>query len=111
MESRLASLSREHPQDIFRSDYCHALCAQGKMIRTKAQAALKRLAQLVSATRWKDVPAGKRANSRQRAEAAPQIGLWLVARECLASLKHRDVAESLASRAIAAARNSSSRPN
>src|SRR5204863_8535999 len=51
-----------------------------------------------------ELPSGAGANSRQRAEAARWLGLWLVARECLKAPDQRDVAVKLAERSLDAAR-------
>ena len=46
--------------------------------------AVDRLVKLVEATPLEPLPPNGKANARQRAEALPQVPLWLVARECLA---------------------------
>jgi tetratricopeptide (TPR) repeat protein len=102
IQSQLTELATKHPDDLSVQIAQTLFALKGKDA-AKADAALQRLTQLADANPLEAVSAGKRANARQRAEAAPQIGLWLVARECLNDRARREVAESLAARAIAAA--------
>jgi tetratricopeptide (TPR) repeat protein len=78
---------------------------------------LQRLVKVVDDTPLEELPAGSRANARQRAEAAKQIGLWLVTRE-LGRVSNPSggprkmpdlsaVADKLAARALQAARRQS----
>ena len=102
IESQLRELTDQHHQD-FSAHVALTLFALKGSYRATADAALARLAELVAANPLEDVPSGKRANARQRAEAAPQIGLWLIARECLSDSSRKLAAEPLVGRAIAAA--------
>ena len=45
-----------------------------------------------------ELKTGQRANARQRAEAAQQVGVWLIARRRLAQLETRAAGERLAER-------------
>jgi len=63
-----------------------------------------RLVELVEAAPLDAVSPGSRPNARQRAEAAGQIGLWLVARECLKHEPTRKAGATLEARALEAAR-------
>ncbi len=62
------------------------------------------LVSFVNSHPLEEIPAGQRPNARQRSEAAREIALWLVARECLPRPELRDAATQLTARAIAAAR-------
>src|SRR5439155_313930 len=48
-----------------------------------AHEAVGRLVKLAESSPLEPLPAGGKPNARQRAEALPQVPLWLVARECL----------------------------
>ena len=62
------------------------------------------LARLVEASPLEPLEAGDLANSRQRAEAARQLGLWIVARECLRRPEFQGPGKALEARALEAAR-------
>ena len=62
------------------------------------------LTKLVEGSALEALEAGERANSRQRAEAVRQLGLWLVARECLRRPESREAGKIFADRALEAAR-------
>ena len=73
----------------------------------RIEAALDRLGRLVEKTPLDVLPDGARANARQRAEAARQVPLWLVARACWKrkdAAKLAGIADRLADRALEAAR-------
>ncbi|HEX7447792.1 MAG TPA: DUF1583 domain-containing protein, partial [Pirellulales bacterium] len=70
----------------------------------KTAAAVARLQSLMNETPLEELPAGARPNARQRSEAARQVGLWLVARECLKQESLREAGGQLAERAVQAAR-------
>ncbi|WP_422924867.1 DUF1583 domain-containing protein [Singulisphaera sp. PoT] len=63
----------------------------------------KNLADLMAKTPLENLPAGTRANARQREEAARQMGLWLVARACWTVDSVRDRGDVFATRAFEAA--------
>ena len=65
--------------------------------------ALARLVELVESVPLEPLGPRQRPNSRQRAEAAQQVALWLVARECLKTADRQELGEKLADRAVAAA--------
>ena len=66
--------------------------------------AASRLDRLVASTPLEALSEGAKANSRQRAEAAKRLGLWLVARTCWAHDSTREVGDHLAASALEAAR-------
>jgi tetratricopeptide (TPR) repeat protein len=70
----------------------------------KIAIALERLLKVVDSTPLDVIPAGGRANARQRVEALRQIGLWHVARACWARDATRAAGDRLAGRALEAAR-------
>jgi tetratricopeptide (TPR) repeat protein len=73
-------------------------------VSTPWSEAIDRLTKLVASSPLEKLEQGKRANARQRAEAAQQIGLWLIARACLRSPSLRAAGEQLGRRAVEAAR-------
>ncbi len=75
----LESLRQAHPDDLSVA-ICAALEALASNDAGRIETTLGRLAQVVEKTPLDPLPAGVRANSRQRAQAAGQIPLWLVAR-------------------------------
>jgi tetratricopeptide (TPR) repeat protein len=79
-----------------------AAFAEGKSEQTTA--ALADLTRVVEETPLEELAAGARANARQRAEAARQLGLWLVAKECNKQTSLRATCDRLGTRALAAAR-------
>ncbi|HEY7326851.1 MAG TPA: DUF1583 domain-containing protein [Gemmataceae bacterium] len=64
----------------------------------------EKLAHLLEAQPLEQLAKGQRANSRQRNEAAQQIGVWLIARQCLHRPDLRAIGEKLGERAVEAAR-------
>ena len=121
VEPRLKDLSDRQPDDLpLRTAAALAALAEGDEAKTVS--ALADLEAAVAKNPLETLPPGAAANSRQRAEAARQIPLWLVARlswarassieagkkELAARLK--EASDRLASRAIdAAARQSDNR--
>jgi tetratricopeptide (TPR) repeat protein len=103
IRKRLAALVADHPEDISvqTTAALAALICDGP---EKAEEAVQRLVRLVESRPLEKLPEGRRANARQRADAAPQQGLWLVARECLRHKRLRAAGEQLADRALEAAR-------
>ncbi len=102
MRQRLARLVPTHPRD-FSVQIAAALAALGEKRPDQVGPAVDRLVKLVEATPLEPLPPGKRANARQRTEAARQIGLWLVARLCLERKELRAVGVQLGERAVEAA--------
>ena len=82
LETHLTSLAAQHPRDLS-VGVVNALFAVKGKDAAKTQEAFDQLLQLVEQTPLEDLPAGQRPNARQRSDAAQQVGLWLVARECL----------------------------
>ncbi len=78
----------------------------------RVHATLEQLAALVEKTPLEPLAGGARANARERAAAATQIPLWLVARECRRQANPSTVlaiADRLAARALEAARRQDDR--
>jgi hypothetical protein len=75
----LEALRQAHPGDlsVATCDALEALAAKNDALTLET---LERLAQLVERSPLEKLPAGVRANARERAQAAGQISLWLVAR-------------------------------
>ena len=95
-----------HPSDLSLA-IGEALLALGSGETKRIGPALSRLDQLVEKNSLEVLDAGVRANARQRAIAAEQIPLWLVARACWDQKNAADlkvVALKLATRAQEAAR-------
>ena len=63
-----------------------------------------KLVELVESAPLDAIPADARPNARQRAEATRQLGLWLVARECLKQEPSRKAGAVLEARSLEAAR-------
>ncbi len=105
--SKLAELVKQHPKD-FSVQIAAALAAFADGNPDATRAAVDRLVKLVEATPLEPLPPGGKSNARQRAEALPQVPLWLVARECLGKEKDREpfraAGEKLAARAAEAAK-------
>lgn len=102
-EAKAKVLVGDYPQD-FSVQIAAALSALAVGQQDQIAAAIERLQKLTSETPLEELAEGVRPNSRQRAEAARQIGLWLVARECLKRDSLGDAADKLAERAMQAAR-------
>ena len=105
--AKLAELAKKHPTD-FSVLTATALAALAGAKPEGIREALDRLVKLTEATPLEPLPANGKANARQRADALPQVPLWLVARECLGKDKDREAfraaGEKLAVRALAAAK-------
>jgi hypothetical protein len=102
VQEPLAALLERHPDDLsVRTAAALAAFAEGKPEATAG--AVAALLDLAERSPLEGIPAGARANARQREEAARQIGLWLAARECLKQKAHRAAGEKLAARALEAA--------
>ncbi len=106
----LDSMRRAHPGDLSVA-MCAALAAMASKDNGRMQGALETLAGLVDKTPLDSLAAGVRANARERAQAAEQIPLWLVAR---AARRQTDPAvrtfgDKFAARALEAARRQDDR--
>ncbi|MCI0457302.1 MAG: tetratricopeptide repeat protein, partial [Gemmataceae bacterium] len=106
VRQRCGELAAQFPQDVA-VQITAALDACGDGPPEQATEAVGRLARLVEATPLEELRPGARANARQRADAARQIGLWLVARACLRREPLQAVGVKLADRAVEAARRQS----
>jgi predicted Zn-dependent protease len=73
-------------------------------MRRAESAAVEGLERLVAETPLEGLSPKRRANARQRAAAAEQVGLWLVARACLRQESLRPTGARLGIRALEAAR-------
>ncbi len=107
----LETLQRAHPDD-FSVAICIALEALASNDAGRVRSALERLAQLVEKTPLDTLAEGARANARERAQAAGQIPLWLVARACRNQANPasvRALADRFAARALEAARRQDDR--
>ena len=106
LDEPLEKLRRAHPDDLSVA-IAATLKAMASGESSQAGPALERLDRLVERTPLEPLPPGGRANARQRAEAARQVPLWLVARACNRrpdAASYRAIAERLSARALEAAR-------
>lgn len=99
---RLTDLAAKFPADLPVA-IAESVYALSKLPPDAQKTALTRLEKLVDAAPLEEIPAGKRANARQRAAAAPQMAIWLVARECLERPEWIPLGNKLADRALSAA--------
>jgi tetratricopeptide (TPR) repeat protein len=102
LSARLTERATKSPDD-FVPPILATLLALGQDNAQQVASALASLEQLVDRLPLEAIARGERPNARQRADAARQIGLWLVARECGKQPKLRATAAKLGTRAIEAA--------
>lgn len=104
VKTSIDRLRLAHPEDLNLA-VVDALVAVGEAEGpiSSPPAALARLLDQVASTPLEPIPAGDRPNARQRAEAARQLPLWLVARACVQHESLHAAAELLSARAIEAA--------
>jgi tetratricopeptide (TPR) repeat protein len=103
VKKRLGDLLKQRSKDLsVQVASVLAVLAEGKAEAIAESAT--RLAQVIDDLPLEELPAGTRANARQRADAAKQLGLWLVARQCYKQDALRAVSEKLGARALEAAR-------
>ena len=104
----LEALRKTHPDD-FSVAIALAFQALASSDSKRIEPAILGLSQLVEKFPLEPLPAGTRANARQRIEAARQVPLWLVARACdgQKSAAAHERGERLAARALEAARRQS----
>jgi tetratricopeptide (TPR) repeat protein len=108
VRDRTREIAEQHPDDLS----AHVLACLAAALDENHESlrdAAKRLAALAERTPLEQLPAGARANSRQRVLAARQAGLWFAARECLKHADLRETGETLAARALEAARRQTDR--
>ena len=103
VEATLRSLRDRHPDDLS-VRIASTLAAVDKGDADGANAGLTALREFAEAHPLEPLPAGARANARQRAEAARRLGLWLVAQACWDREPLRDAADAFADLAVEAAR-------
>ena len=106
VKTRLDGLRKKQPGSVS----VHLADALLALAEGKAEAiadATARLLKAVEGAALEELPARARANARQREDAAGQIGLWFVARQCYKTDKLRATAEKLGTRALEAARRQS----
>ena len=108
LDEPLESLRKAHPDDLSVA-ITIALQALATGDSHRIEPALARLVELVEKSPLEALPAGTRANSRQRTEAARLIPLWLVARACGTQTNPtlKETARQLAARALEAAERQS----
>src|SRR5262249_1366449 len=102
IETHIASLVQQHPRDLS-VQIATAFFAIKGPDAVKKKESLTELIRCVEQTPLDVLAPNERPNSRQRSQAAQQVALWLVARECLGTPEYRDEGQKLADRAIAAA--------
>jgi hypothetical protein len=110
LEKPLDALRQTHPDDLSVA-IAMALLAFKSNEPEPMERSLVRLGELVEKTPLDPLAEGVRANSRERAQAAAQIPLWLVARACRGhqSPAMRAHGERFATRALEAARRQDDR--
>jgi tetratricopeptide (TPR) repeat protein len=103
--AKLAELEKKYPADLSVLTAC-ALAALAGDDGAACRHAVDRLVKLVDSTPLEPLPRHAWANARQRAEAMPQVVVWLIAQECLGKGRDelRPAGEKLAARAAAAAK-------
>jgi hypothetical protein len=101
VDRRLSELWQLHPADLSLGIALalHRLHTQ----HDKTVETLALLEQCIAANPLEPLLAGRRANARQRREAALSVPLWLVARECLRDDRYQATGQRLAERALAGA--------
>jgi len=103
LSAGVAKLLDRHPEDV--SVRVVAALAAGPQGEPGGLAeAAARLSGLLDRTPLAPLKPEDRPDDRRRAEAAGQVGVWLVARECLRSGPTREVGDALGHRALDAAR-------
>ena len=101
IDARLMELRQQHPDDI---SVRVALCAwRLRMENPSVADDIRELSVWVSDHPLELIPEGRRANSRQRREAALAIPLWLIARECFSRDDLNESGQILATCALQAA--------
>lgn len=99
---QLAELAAKHPDDLSVRITATLLALRSGNAK-EAVGAVNELKALVEKSPLEELPAGQRANARQREAALRQVALWLVAAECLKQESLRKDGEFLLTRALAAA--------
>lgn len=102
MLNKAQELSVQHPDDLS-VRIALAVLALSSRDSQRADTALSELRRLVEKSPLEMLPPGQRPNARQRDDALRQVGLWVVASECIKQEPLRSVGEILAARAVEAA--------
>ncbi len=102
VEAHFASLTQNYPRDLSVQIAATYFALKGADAAKKNES-LQQLKERVEQTPLDTLSPGERPNSRQRAQAAQQVALWLIARECLGYAEHRQIGHQLAARAMTAA--------
>jgi tetratricopeptide (TPR) repeat protein len=100
---QLDSLVTKHPRD-FSVQIAAALAAFAENKPERIDTVLQALVKLVESAPLEPLTGKARANARQRAEAAKQLGLWAAARLGLKSVKWHAAGAQLGARAVMAAK-------
>lgn len=100
--AHIKELAGKYPADLPVA-IAECIYALAKSPAEDQKEALTRLEKLIDDSPLEVIPAGKRPNARQRAAAAPQTAVWLVARECLEKPEWIALGNKLADRALSAA--------
>src|SRR5262249_39708672 len=82
LHEQLAQPGTEFPGDV-RVQTLAAIAALRRGDASAARTVVENLATLVADSPLEPIASGGRPNARQRRHAAQQIGLWLVARQCV----------------------------
>jgi tetratricopeptide (TPR) repeat protein len=106
VRTRLDELRKQQPASIS-VHLADALLALAEGKPDPIADATSRLLNVVEGAPLEELPAGARANARQRADAAGQLGLWFVARQCYKMDNLRATGEKLGASALEAARRQS----
>jgi tetratricopeptide (TPR) repeat protein len=98
----LARTHAKHPEDLAIAIGV-ALAAFARSDAGAIESSVARVAAVMDRSPLEPLGPGERANARQRAAAARQLGLWLVARACWKRAETRPRASAFAERALEAA--------
>ncbi len=103
LKEELKKLDQQRPDDLS-VRITLAIAAFAEENQEAVAAELAKLTKVVDAAPIEPLPEGVKANARQRAMAARQLPLWIVARSCWKNDSNRSVGDFLAERALEAAK-------
>jgi tetratricopeptide (TPR) repeat protein len=105
MQSRLELLAKENEKSIAIpiAQVALARTASGDAVGAAPTVTLEALDTFVKKQPLEPIPAGRKANARQRKEAIDYVGIWLAVKEDLAASTNNETAERLANVALEAA--------
>jgi predicted Zn-dependent protease len=105
LKERLQELFVQHPDDFS----VNVVCAYIDLLQRSdsAKASTQRVLDFLNAHPLEEIPEGRRANSRQRKEAADRIVVWLLAKEMMGTSQWDSQGEVLAKHALQAAKRQS----